>query len=139
MMVTILIMSAVGALALALAWLAQRQRRPSPTSTTGEPPAQLDRTDFRSPDTRWLIAVFTSASCASCERVWNELASYESATTVAQNIEVAADPDLHRKYRIDSVPTAVITGADGIVRHAVVGPLAPDDRRDIGAILADDG
>lgn len=139
MLVTILVMVVVGAMALALAALDRRHRRSAPTSTTGEPPSQLDRADFRSPDASWLIAVFTSDTCASCARVWTELSAYESTSIAVHNSEVSAEPAIHRRYAIDSVPTAVISGVDGLVHHAVVGPIGPHDRRRISAILAGDG
>ena len=137
-MVTIVIMVGVAALAGGVALWQRRLHRPAPTSTVGEPPSRLDRHDFRAPEAPWLVAVFTSATCASCEAVWSELVRHESSSVVTQNVEVGAEADLHERYSIDSVPTAVIVDRAGQVAYAVVGPLAPADRSAVQAILSGD-
>ena len=136
MIATLLVMVAVAAAAGSVAWWLQRQHRPTPTSTPGTPPGRLDRADFRAPDAPVLIAVFTSATCISCEAVWAELAGYESTTVVTQNIEVGDDEALHKRYQIDSVPTAVIVDRSGETQAAFVGPLGPDHRRVLADLVA---
>lgn len=128
MTTTLLVMAAVAALAGMVAWWQQQQHRPAPTATPGAPPGSLDRSDFRAPQAPLLIAVFTSATCSSCEAVWAELSGYESPTVAAQNVEVAADAALHTRYNIESVPTAVIVDSSGETQAAFVGPLGPDHR-----------
>ena len=76
-----------------------------------------------------MIAVFTSATCSSCDAVWGELSGYESDLVAAQNVEVGEEPDIHKRYQIESVPTAVIVDASGETQAAFVGPLGPDHRR----------
>ncbi len=133
MTTTLLVMVAVAAVAGMAAWWQQQRLRPAPTSTPGAPPGSLDRADFRAPTAPLLIAVFTSATCSSCEAVWAELSGYESPTVVTQNVEVGADPALHSRYNIESVPTAVIVDTTGETQAAFVGPLGPDHR----AVLRD--
>jgi len=121
-------MAVVAALAgLAGLWQ-QRQQPTSPTATPGVPPGQLNRGDFRAPEAPILIAVFTSSTCSSCDAVWAELSGYESSTVAAQNVEVSAEPTLHERYHIESVPTAVIVDATGETQAAFVGPLGADHR-----------
>lgn len=119
----------------ALGWWQQQLRRPAPTATHEEPPSHLDRNDFRSPESPWLIAVFTSATCASCAAVWTELSAHESADVVVQELEAKIDADVHRRYSIEDVPAAVLVDTTGHVHHAVVGPLSPADRESMRAIL----
>jgi len=130
-------MAAVAALAGAAAWWQQRRFRPAPTSTPGAPPGSLDRSDFRAPDAPLLIAVFTSETCSSCDAVWAELAGYESPQVATQNIEVGHDVELHRRYQIDSVPTAVIVDSRGETQAAFVGPLGPDHRKALRDLITD--
>jgi thioredoxin-related protein len=136
MTVTIVIMAVVAAVAAAAAWWQSRARRPVPTATRGEPPAQLDRNDFRAPEAPWLIAVFTSETCSSCAAVWNDVAGHESQDVVTENVEVQRSPELHRRYHIESVPTAVVVDRDGLTRAAFVGPLGQGDREILRTIVA---
>lgn len=128
MTTTLLVMAAVAAVAGMVAWWQQQQRRPAPTATPGAPPGSLDRRDFRAPAAPLLIAVFTSATCSSCDAVWAELAGYESPNVATQNVEVGDEPALHSRYNIESVPTAVIVDRSGETQAAFVGPIGPDHR-----------
>ena len=121
-------MAVVAVAAAALAFWQQQQRRAAPTTARGEPPTSLDRRDFRAPDAPWLIAVFTSATCSSCAAVLTELSGHESSAIVVVDVEIGVDPELHKKYAIESVPTAVIADATGDAKLAFVGPLGPEHR-----------
>lgn len=136
MTTTLVVMAVVAAVAAGLAWWDQRRRRPAPTAIAGTPPGSVDRNDFRSPDAPLLIAVFTSKTCSSCEAVWNELAGYESATVVTQNVEVIDQAELHHRYKIESVPTAIIVDATGETQAGFVGPLGPEHREALRTIVA---
>jgi hypothetical protein len=68
--------------------------------------------------------------------VWAELSGYESVTVATQNVEVTADPALHNRYKIDSVPTAVIVNATGETQAAFVGPLGADHRVALRDLIA---
>ena len=136
MTTTLLVMVAVAAVAGMAAWWQQQRLRPAPTTTPGAPPGSLDRSDFRAPEAPLLIAVFTSKTCSSCDAVWAELSGYESETVVTQNVEVGADAALHARYKIESVPTAVIVDSTGDSQVAFVGPLGPDQRQSLKELLA---
>mgnify|MGYP006100810469 FL=1 len=136
MTITLFVMVAVAALAGVAGWWQQQQVRPAPTSTPGAPPSSLDRSEFRAPTAPLLIAVFTSETCSSCDAVWAELSGYESVTVATQNVEVTADPALHNRYKIDSVPTAVIVNATGEPQAAFVGPLGADHRVALRDLIA---
>jgi thioredoxin-related protein len=132
---TLLVMAVVALAAAALAFWQQQQRRGAPTAARGEPPTSLDRSDFRAPRAPWLIAVFTSATCSSCAAVLTELSSHESGEIVVVDVEIGVDPELHKKYAIDSVPTAVIADATGDAKLAFVGPLGPEHRTALATTL----
>lgn len=135
MTITLVVMAVVAAAAAAVSFWSARRARPAPTTVPGAPPGRLDRADFRAPDAPILIAVFTSATCSSCEAVWAKLSGYESTTVATQNVEVGAEPELHERYGIDSVPTAVIVDAHGETQAAFVGPLGPDHRQALRGIV----
>ena len=46
---------------------------------------------LRPPDAPWLVAVFTSATCASCQGVWERAQPLESASVAVQQVEHQAD------------------------------------------------
>ena len=139
MTATIVIMAIVAALAAVVALWQQRSHRPAPTKVAGDPPDRLDRADFRAPAAPVLIAVFSSATCSSCAAVWSHIAGFESAAVVTENVEVDERPDLHKRYRIDSVPTTVVVDQAGHSQAAFVGPLGPSEREQLAAIVAAHG
>lgn len=136
MTVTIALMGTVALVAAFGAWWQSRRGRPRPTAVRGEPPSQIDRADFRAPEAAWLIAVFTSKTCASCAGVWDHVSAHDSSHVATQNVEVTESPNLHRRYRIESVPTAVVADRHGRVQAAFVGPLGPDDLEALRTIVA---
>jgi hypothetical protein len=108
-------------LAVAAAVLLQRRRPDPPTAPRWAVPAQLDRSDFSAPEAPWLVAVFTSATCATCAGVMARAAPLASTEVVVEDVEVGAHPELHRRYGIDAVPCLVVADADGEVRASFVG------------------
>src|SRR6185437_6209877 len=42
-------------------------------------------------------------------------------------VEVGAQPELHRRYRIDAVPITVVADRAGVVRASFVGPASATD------------
>lgn len=136
-MITLVVMIAVACLAALAAFAAQQRQHAAPTTVPGAPPGSLDRSDFRAPEAPVLIAVFTSATCSSCDAVWAELAGYESPRVATQNVEFGEDAALHERYGIESVPTAVIVDATGETQAAFVGPLGPDHRQALATIVAE--
>jgi len=123
--VTALVLAVV---VLGVAWVAQRRRRPdAPVRTGFTVPQQLDRADFDRPEARWLVAVFTSATCDSCQGVWDKARHLDSAEVAVQELEVTARKPLHDRYGIDAVPTTVVADAEGVVRQSFLGPVTATD------------
>lgn len=121
------------ALALALvavgvaAVLQRRQHRHAPVRTGYGLPAQLDRADFERPDAPWLVAVFTSATCRTCQGVWARAQPLGSPAVVVQEVEHGADRALHDRYAIEAVPTTLVADHEGVVAAGFVGPVTATD------------
>ncbi|MCU1503305.1 MAG: hypothetical protein JWM12_2659 [Ilumatobacteraceae bacterium] len=108
--------------------LRRRQIIDVPTQPVFDAPAQLDRSDFpTSADAPWMVAVFTSATCASCADVLRKARVLQSTQVAVVDVEYTADRDLHAKYHIDGVPILVIADRLGVVRRSFVGPVTATD------------
>src|SRR5687768_3954949 len=115
-------------LALVVAAVLQRRQRPdAPVRTGYAVPAQLDRGDFTRPDAPWLVAVFTSATCTTCQGVWEKARHLESDAVVVQQVEYGADRALHDRYGIEAVPLALVVDAVGVVQASFMGPVTATD------------
>jgi hypothetical protein len=110
-----------------VAWVLQRRRPAPPTQGRWPVPTQLDRADFDRPDAPWFVAVFSSATCESCEKAVTQAMVLESAEVAVQEVEAGARRDLHDRYFIEAVPVTVVADADGVVRASFVGPPSAAD------------
>ncbi len=118
----------LAAVAVVVAAVVQRRQRPAaPTRTGFDVPDHLDRADFLRPEAPWLVAVFTSATCTSCAEVWDKAGLLASDTVVAQELEVTAAVELHRKYAIGAVPATLVVDDTGSVRASFLGPVTATD------------
>ena len=86
-------------------------------------PQLLDRRDFVRPEAPWLVAVFTSETCDTCAGVWERAQHLESSSVAVQQLEISVETKLHKRYRIDAVPTLVVADDDGVVQNAFLGPV----------------
>jgi hypothetical protein len=120
----ILIVGLVVAGALLVAFLLQRRQPDAPIRTGYSTPEQLDRGDFDRPDAPWLVAVFTSATCATCADVWTKAQVLASADVVVQQLEYGRDRALHERYAVDAVPALVVADRDGVVQRSFLGPVS---------------
>ena len=107
-------------------------RRPAPPAQSGvragwTPPAQLDRADFWGADRPWLVAVFTSATCASCQATVAKARVLESGQVAFQDIAWQDRKDLHDRYLVEVVPLTLLVDPLGVVQSSFVGePTATD-------------
>jgi Thioredoxin len=124
LLLALLIVAIAAGVALVL-----RRRRPAdaPTQARHLAPTQLDRRDFPGPDRDWLLAVFTSATCSTCHDVARKAAVLASPSVEVAEIEYSANRELHQRYRIEAVPTAVLADREGVVRRAFMGPVTATD------------
>jgi hypothetical protein len=100
-----------------------RRRPDAPTQPDWTVPTLVDRQDFARPDAPWLVAVFTSATCATCHGVYEAAQALESPAVAVVEIEHDAARAAHERYGIDAVPTLVIADAQGVVVGSYVGPV----------------
>jgi hypothetical protein len=107
--------------------LDRRTKADAPTQPTWTVPGQLDRSDFARPEAPWLVAVFTSATCGSCQGTFEKAKVLACADVVVDDIEVTARKAVHDRYGIDAVPTLVVADAEGVVRASFVGPVTATD------------
>ncbi len=129
-MLTRLIVAALLAVIAALvAASLSRRNRPSPEVAPDgwNVPSLLHRQDFAQPDSPWLVAVFSSATCEVCASVWERTQIVASAEVAVQNLEATADKRLHERYQIDAVPLVVIADDTGTVRKHFLGPVNAAD------------
>lgn len=123
----ILVGLSLGAVAIAL--ILQRRRPDPPSAPSYRAPSQLDRDDFGHPSVPILLALFASTTCDTCPRAWETVQAiarrYDGAIT-AQRIDVQNDPELHKRYRIDGVPTTVVADPEGVVQEAFFGPMTDE-------------
>ena len=111
--------------ALVVAGYVQRRRPDAPTqSRSVSIPQQLDRGDFLGASSDWLVVVFSSDTCAACETAFARAEYLASDDVHVQEVTWQADPDIHERYSIDTVPIVVIARDDGAVGAGFVGPPA---------------
>ena len=116
----------LAAIATLVAVVLQRRKPAPPADTEWNVPVQLDRRDFDRPDAEWLVAVFTSSTCDSCAGVWSKAQHLDAGPdgpVVAQQVEVIADAELHRRYGIDAVPLVLLADSEGVVVRHFLGPV----------------
>ena len=124
-----LVIAAVLVVVAVVAALIIQRRRPAPPTQSRhwDVPAQLDRADFAGADLPWLVAVFTSSTCDSCERATAKAAVLASGLVAYEEIPYQSRKDLHERYNVEVVPLIVVAGDDGVVRASFIGvPTATD-------------
>ena len=99
----------------------RRRRRDAPSQGRGVVPAQLDRADFLRPDAPWLVVLFTSAACESCEGLYDKAAPLASDDVAVAEVRFPADRALHERYQIDAAPLTLVADAQGIVHASILG------------------
>lgn len=107
---------------VALAWWIERRRpREAPTQPAVSAPAQLDRRDFARPDAPWLVVLFTSRTCESCEGLYEKASPLISDDVAVVEVEYSRARAMHERYRVEAAPITVIADREGVVRTSFVG------------------
>lgn len=119
----ILLVVVVALIALGVGWFVQQRAPDAPIQPTRHVlPTQLDRADFVRPEAQWLVAVFTSATCETCAKVWTSTQLVESDQVAIQNVAYQDDQALHDRYNVTAVPSVVVADANGVNRAEFLGP-----------------
>jgi len=105
----------------------RRRAADAPTQGGFQMPTQLDRGDFVSPEAPWLVAIFTSSTCDACADVATKAMVLASNDVAVQRIDYIDDPGLHKRYKVDAVPTLVIVDQQGVVKNGFIGPMKAQD------------
>ena len=128
MVVRILVAVAIVAVAGGIAWWLERRRTVAPpTQGRSVVPQQLDRRDFARPDAPWLVVLFTSSSCDSCQGLFDKARPLESEQVSVTEVDWPAERALHERYRIDAAPITVLVDAEGVTRASFVGAFTATD------------
>ncbi|MEM7339897.1 MAG: thioredoxin domain-containing protein, partial [Actinomycetota bacterium] len=126
----LIVLVVLTAVAVGIALILQRRRPDPPSAPSYRAPTQLDPDDFPVSAKAPFVVLFGSQTCESCPGAWSVVTDTVAATGAAigtARIDVQDDTDLHRRYRIDGVPTTVIADGDGVVRQAFFGPITTDE------------
>lgn len=126
-MIRLIILVVLALAAIGVALLLQRRRPDPPSAPSYRAPVQLDRNDFDRPDVPHLLVVFASITCNTCPEVWAQVEPFTADDLVVQRVDVEGGGDLHRRYRIDGVPTTVVADAQGVVTATFFGPVLDED------------
>jgi hypothetical protein len=120
----VLLAVAIALAVAALALVLQRRRPQPPSQRHWAVPAQIDRFDFDRPGAPWLVLVFSSATCDACATAVARAHAVASADAAVQEVEFAAQRELHERYNIETVPMIVVADRDGVVRAHFIGTPA---------------
>jgi hypothetical protein len=71
--------------------------------------------------------VFTSATCTTCQGVWERAQPLASELVAVQELEHRAERAVHDRYEIEAVPTTLVADAEGVVVASFVGPVTATD------------
>lgn len=120
---------AVGILAIAgvIAWFLRRGKPDAPPRDAYPVPRQLDRDDFPRADAAWLVAYFSSATCASCQGLGPKVAVLESTDVAVCEVSFEDERDVHERYDIAAIPMVLVADGDGVVQRAFVGATSATD------------
>jgi hypothetical protein len=116
------------AVALAVAAVIRRRQPDAPIGAGDwEVPAQLDRTDFVEPEKPWLVAVFTSNTCDSCEKATAKASVVAGESVAYEVVPWQERKALHERYGVDVVPMILVADREGVVQRSFIGvPSATD-------------
>ncbi|CAN5599664.1 hypothetical protein BH10ACT1_BH10ACT1_41230 [soil metagenome] len=127
-MAQVLIIVVVALLATGVALFLRRRDGDAPEQgPSWAAPVQLDRADFDRPEAPWLVTVFSSATCLSCQGTWAKAQLLASDAVAVQEVEAVERKDLHDRYHVEAVPMVLVADAEGVVQRSFVGPPTATD------------
>jgi hypothetical protein len=121
------IAGAVLAIAAVIAWWLRRRRPDAPPRDVYPVPRQLDRSDFPQPGTPWLVAYFSSATCASCQGLGPKVAVLGSSAVAVCELSFETAREVHERYDIAAIPMILVADSAGVVHRAFVGATSATD------------
>lgn len=121
------IAAAIALVAALIAWRVRRGRPDAPPRDAYPVPRQLDRDDFPRRDTEWLVAYFSSETCAGCQGLGGKVKVLESPEVATIDCSFEHQRDLHERYDISAIPMILIADHEGVVHRAFVGATTATD------------
>lgn len=118
---------AVLLIAVAIAWWLRRQRPQAPPRDAYPIPRQLDRADFPRSDAGWLVAYFSSTTCAGCQGLGPKVQVLECADVATCECSFETARDLHERYDISAIPMILVADTEGVVHRAFIGATTATD------------
>lgn len=114
--------------AAVVAWVLERRRRSAPpTQGRSLVPQQVDRADFPRPDAPWLVVLWSSRSCASCQGLAEKLQPLASDEVAVVEVEYHDNPELHARYKIEAAPVTIVVDAEGVTRASFAGAFSASE------------
>lgn len=113
----------------ALAIYFQRRKSTEIVVSNFEAPVKIDRDDFKECSAEYLVVVFSSQTCKSCQNVIEKAKVLQSSSVDVQNLDYteSGGKALHLKYEIEAVPTTLIVDSNGVVQESYIGPVTATD------------
>lgn len=127
MVTRVAIAVAIAAVVAVVAWRLRRRPPAPPPRDVYPVPRQLDRADFPRPDAPWLVVLFSSSACLSCQGLPGKIVVLESADVATCDIEAESRGDLHRRYELSAIPMTLVADAEGVVQRSFVGAFTATD------------
>src|SRR5688500_10032971 len=121
------IAAAVVLAAALIGWRLRGQRPEAPPRDAHPVPHQLDRADFPRADAPWLVAYFSSTTCAGCQGLAEKIVVLESSDVATVDCSFESQRDLHDRYDISAIPMILIADAAGVVHRAFIGHTTATD------------
>ncbi|MFZ4585546.1 MAG: peroxiredoxin family protein [Acidimicrobiia bacterium] len=120
-----------------IAFIAERRRSGRAVISGHDVPEQIDRNDFGAPDADWLVVLFSSADCGSCETMRERVTALGADDVAVYDVEFGAGRAVHERYGITAVPTTVMVDREGVVRASWVGAVDDSELADALGALRD--
>jgi thioredoxin-like negative regulator of GroEL len=79
------------------------------------------------PEAPWIVVVFTSATCGTCNDVATKAEVLSSPEVAVARIDYTTHPEMHARYKIEAVPALVVADAAGVVKAGFLGPVKAQD------------
>jgi hypothetical protein len=140
----LLLAAALTAVVVAVALVVRRARPPRSVTVASGPegwalPQVIERADLGEPDAAVVVVVFTSATCHTCARVWEQVQALPRPGVVAREVEYGTARAFHEKYGIEGVPATAFVDADGGVQTWLLGPVSDEQLERALAVALDAG
>lgn len=114
-------------IAIVIALRIRRQSPEAPPRDAHPIPRQLDRNDFPRREANWLVAYFSSETCAGCQGLGPKVQVLESKEVATRECSFEEHRDLHDRYDISAIPMILIANKEGVVERAFIGHTTATD------------